>query len=197
MANTGREKKAQKAGIKTWSTSDQGNDVGEVFSDSGSETSDASTLACSTSEKQMDLLQASMLLMMKAMEKNEEYRLQDEIRRKEEYEAQREIQKEEVKLRQQELDRLREEAKTLKIELNAKLAAQQARQDAEEQHRIKEDDCRRKYEEKCIKREDENRKTRDEERKREQQERKSRDIVQQIPLWDDKTDVESYLEVFE
>ena len=41
---------------------------------------------------------------------------------------------------------------------------------------------------------DENRKTRDEERKREQQERKSRDIVQ---LWDDKTDAESYLEVFE
>ena len=48
-----------------------------------------------------------------------------------------------------------------------------------------------------IKMEDENRKTRDEERKREQQERKSRDIVQQIPLWDDKTDEESHSEVFE
>ena len=45
--------------------------------------------------------------------------------------------------------------------------------------------------------EDENRKTRDEERKREQQERKSRYVVQQIPLWDDKTDVELYLEAFE
>ena len=82
MANTGREKKVQKAGIKTRSTSDQGNDVGEVFSDSGSETSDASTLACSTSEKQMDLLQASMSLMMKAMAKNEEYKLLDEIEEK-------------------------------------------------------------------------------------------------------------------
>ena len=47
--NSGWDKKAQKAGIKTRSTSDQGNDVGEVFSDSGSETSDASTLDCSTS----------------------------------------------------------------------------------------------------------------------------------------------------
>ena len=83
MANAGRDKKAQKAGIKTRSTNDQENDVGEVFSDSGSETSDASTLACSTSEKQMDLLQASMSLMMKAMAKSEEYRLQDETRRKE------------------------------------------------------------------------------------------------------------------
>ena len=108
-----------------------------MLSDSGSETSDASTLACSTSKKQMDLLQASMSLMMKVVAKSEEYRLQDEIRRKEEYEAQKEIQKEEVKLRQQELDRLHEEAKTLKIKLDAKLAAQQAQQDAEEQHRIK------------------------------------------------------------
>ena len=112
-----------------------------MFSDSGSETSDASTLACSMSGKQMDLLQASMSLMMKAMAKSEEYRLQDEIRRKEEYEAQKKIQKEEVKWRQQELDRLREEAMTLKIELDAKLAAQQARQNTEEQHSIKEDDC--------------------------------------------------------
>jgi len=70
---------------------------------------------------------------------------------------------------------------------------QEAQQDAEKQHRIKEDDFRRKYKEKCIMMEDKNRKTRDEERKREQQKRKSRDIVQQIPLWDDKTDVESYL----
>ena len=66
MANTGRDKKAQKASIKIRITSDQENDVGEVFSDSDSETSDASTLVCSTSEKQMDLFQASMSLMMKA-----------------------------------------------------------------------------------------------------------------------------------
>ncbi len=69
--------------------------------------SDASTIAGPTSEiKQMELLQASMTLMMEAMAKNEAYR------------------QEQAALRCEELDKLREDAKLAKIELEAQKAAQ-------------------------------------------------------------------------
>ena len=38
---------------------------------------------------------------------------------------------------------------------------------------------------------------REDEREREWQERKNRDIIQEISLWDDKMDAESYLESFQ
>ena len=127
---------------------------------------------------------------MKSMAKSEEYRLQDETRRKEEYEAQKEIRKEEVKLRLQELDGLCKETKTLKIGLDAKLAAQRMQSNTTQSKGMLAEESMKKSVLKWRTRTDEK-------RKREQQEQKRRDIVQQIPLTDEKTDVESYLEVFE
>ncbi len=153
--------------------------------------SDASTIAGPISEiKQMELLQASMALMMEAMAKNEAYR------------------QEEAVLRREELDKLREDAKLAKMELEAQKTAQFAQHEAEKQHWAKEEESRRNYEEKHFEISKENRKKREalemdfnqrreNDRIKERQDRISRDIVQQIPLWDDSTDAESYLEMFE
>ncbi len=190
MSGSGKEKKTQKGGAKAKNVKER-EELDEEWSDSGSMASDASTIAGPTSEiKQMELLQASMALMMEAMAKNEAYR------------------QEEAVLRREELDKLREDAKLAKMELEAQKAAQFAQHEAEKQHWAKEEESRRNYEEKHFEISKENRKKREalemdfnqrreNDRVKERQDRISRDIVQQIPLWDDSTDAESYLEMFE
>lgn len=190
MSSSGKEKKTQKGGAKAKNVKEKEELDGEL-SDSSSIVSDASTIAGPTSEiKQMELLQASMALMMEAMTRNEAYR------------------QEEAVLRREELDRLREDAKLAKMELEAQKAAQLAQHEAEKLHWAKEEENRRKYEEKYFEISEENRKKREaleidlnqrreNDREKERQDRISRDIVQQIPLWDDNTDAESYLEMFE
>ncbi len=116
MSGSGKEKKTQKGGAKAKNVKER-EELDEEWSDSGSMASDASTIAGPTSEiKQMELLQASMALMMEAMAKNEAYR------------------QEEAVLRREELDKLREDAKLAKMELEAQKAAQFAQHEAEKQH---------------------------------------------------------------
>ena len=149
-----------------------------------------------------------MSLMMQAMAKNEAYRLEDERRGRAEYEAQERARQAETELRRQELEKLIEDARIHKMELESQKAAQQARQEAEEQRGVQEEELRRECNRRRMQIEEENRKRREEfeldlnrkredERQRERQERKSRDIIQQISLWNDKTDAESYLESFQ
>ncbi len=190
MSGSGKEKKTKKGGAKAKNVKERER-LDEEWSDLGSMASDASTIAGPTSEiKQMELLQASMALMMEAMAKNEAYR------------------QEEAVLRREELDKLRDDAKLAKMELEAQKAAQFAQHEAEKQHWAKEEESRRNYEEKHFEISEENRKKREaleidfnqireNDRVKERQDRISRDIVQQILLWDDSTDAESYLEMFE